>query len=154
MTTPKPNEGEFDAEIFRADLDIDFNNLNQAFLNQAALYAYYSGIHAQAMRHEARQKLMLEVEEAKIAKAIRDKAAADGTKITEKQIEQEISRTASYVKAVIAYNDAKAQTAVAAGAIESFRQRRDMLIQLGAQAREELKGEVRAFGAGRAPQAA
>jgi hypothetical protein len=151
---PKASSTAFDPETFRLDIEIDHNDLNHAFLRQAALYAYYASVHAATIRRESQAKLMLEIEEAKIAKTIRDKAAAESAKITEKQIEQEISRTPSYIKAAFAYNDAKAQSALTAGMVEAFRQRRDMLIQLGANSREEMKGELRTFGAGRMPQAA
>jgi hypothetical protein len=130
-------------DTFQDDLEIDDRDLNHAFMRQASLFAYYAAIHVRAMRKEARTKLLLEIEEAKVAKAIRDKMVAEGTKTTEKQIEQEVSRTPSYIKAVNAYNEAKANTALAVSAVEAFRQRRDMLIQLGANQREELKGEVR-----------
>ena len=143
MTEGDAQEDILDPKAFQDDLDIDSHDLNHAFMRQASLFAYYAAIHVKTMRREARAKLLLEIEEAKVAKAVRDKMLADGTKTTEKQIEQEVSRTASYIKAVNALNEAKANTALASSAVEAFRQRRDMLIQLGANQREELKGEVR-----------
>lgn len=136
-------EDVLDPELFQDDLSIQENDLNSAFLRQASLFAYYAQLHVQNMRRESRAKLLLEIEEAKIAKQVRDRLVAEGAKSTEKQIEQEISRTASYIKAANAYNEAKANTALAASTVEAFRQRRDMLIQLGANQREELKGETR-----------
>jgi hypothetical protein len=152
MSTEDTQEDGLNADTFQEDLEIDGHNLNNAFMRQASLFAYYAATHVGAMRKEARAKLLLEIEEAKVAKSIRDKMVAEGTKTTEKQIEQEVSRTPSYIKAVNAYNEAKANTALAASAVEAFRQRRDMLIQLGANQREELKGETRVVGHDRVRQ--
>lgn len=136
-------EAGLDPATLSSDLEIDPINLNHGFLRQAALFSYYAHLHVAAMRREAKTKLMLEIEEAKLAKMIRDKLAEDGVKSTEKMIEQEISRSASYIKAANAYNEARADTALAHGAVEAFRHRRDMLVQLGANQREEMKGELR-----------
>jgi hypothetical protein len=152
MTETDTQEDDLNPEVFQEDLEIDGHNLNNAFMRQASLFAYYAAMHVQAMRKEMRSKLLLEIEEAKVAKSVRDKMIAEGAKTTEKQIEQEVSRTPSYIKAVNTYNEAKANTALAASTVEAFRQRRDMLIQLGANQREELKGETRVVGHDRVRQ--
>jgi hypothetical protein len=143
MTGETSFETVFDPVAYRDDVDIDQSNLSNAFTRQAALFAYYAGIHANAVRVESRMKLLADIEESRIDKDIRDRAADSGGKVTEKQIEQEIARTPTYITAVHAYNEAKANTALAWSATEAFRQRRDMLIQLGANQREEMKGEAR-----------
>jgi hypothetical protein len=132
----------FDAETLGTDLDISQNDLDGAFRGQAGLFAHYGQKHVEMMRQEARAKMMLEVTEAKLDKQLRDEAAAASAKITEKQIEQGIARSPDYIKAVYAHNEAKAAMALASVAVESFKQRRDMLIQIGASERQELKGDL------------
>jgi hypothetical protein len=133
----------FDAEQLRADLEVDRGDLNNSFLTQAGLFSFYAEQHARMMRQEGAKKLALEVIEAKLDKALRDEAASNNVKVTEKQIEQAIARNADYIRAAHAYNEARALTELAKGAVEAFRQRRDMLIQLGANDRHDMKGELR-----------
>jgi hypothetical protein len=133
-----------DHERFHRDVAIDGNDLNRGFLEHAGLFAYYASAHVKAMRAEGQAKIRVELTESKVGKALREKALADGTKMTEKQLEELVSLDAEVIKARLAYVNAKATTQLAQHAVEAFRQRRDMLIQIGASAREELKGDVRA----------
>jgi len=132
----------FVAETLHVDLEIKPAELDAAFRGQASLFAHYGEKHVEMMRQEARAKMMLEVTEAKLDKQLRDEAAAASAKITEKQIEQAIARTGDYVKALNAYNEAKAAAELAKVGVEAFRQRRDMLIQIGANDRQEMKGDL------------
>jgi predicted CoA-binding protein len=70
-------------------------------------------------------------------------AANAGSKITEKSVEAEVKLHPEYIKVVVAYNEADAMLDMIKAALEAFKQRRDMLIQLGASQREEMKGELR-----------
>lgn len=130
---------KFDAEQFKEDIAVDRNDLLEEFTQHPSLFAFYAEIHSRAMREEAKLKLSLEITEAKLDKAIRDAAVAAGEKVTEKHIANTIVRDAEYVKAAFAYNDARASAELAKSALEAFRQRRDMLIQLGAALRDGLK---------------
>lgn len=130
----------FEAEVFEDDLKIERDNLDTAFIRQASMYAYYASRHAEMLRQEARLKMFLEITEAKLDKSARDRASAAGSKITENQIRAEIILSPDYISAQRNYSEAKGMTALAASAVEAFRQRRDMLIQLGANSRAELQG--------------
>jgi hypothetical protein len=131
----------FEAETLNEDLDIKQSALDEAFRTQASLFAHYGQKMVEMLRQEARAKTMLDLTEAKIDKALRDEAVSAGSKITEKQIEASIARHPEYVKAAMAHNEAKAATELAKVGVESFRQRRDMLIQIGASDRVEMRGE-------------
>ncbi len=132
-----------DPENLTRDLEVNPSDLNAGFLNQAGLYAYYAARAVVAMKQEGNAKLFRDVTEAKVDKAIRDEATAAGQKLTEKQIEQAIARSPDYIKAERAHIEAKAMSKLADSAVEAFRQRRDMLIQLGANERGEMKGDLR-----------
>ena len=133
----------FDPERFADDRNIDRRDLSNAFANQASLFAHYAEQHAAMMRQEANAKLRMELAHAKAYRAARDAAAVEKVKMSEAQLEAEVMRNTAYIRAVYAYNEAKSLTALAHGAVEAFKQRRDMLIQLGANERKEMEGEVR-----------
>lgn len=147
-TTPTPIESAapFKAEVFAEDLAIDKNNLNEAFVTQASLFAHYAQAHARMLQLDGRAKLLLEIAEAQLDKSLRDEATTAGVKWTETQLKQSIVRSPSYIKAALAANETKANLALAAAAVESFKQRRDMLIQIGASDRQEHKGDIFALG--------
>lgn len=135
----------FDPTIFRDDLKIEETNLNQAFVSQASLYAYYAELYAGALKAEGRAKVMVEITESKTDKAIRDEAVGTGVKLTETMLDRAIARAPEVVKARLAHNDAKAYASLLHGAVKAFEQRRDMLIQMGATDRQAMKGELRSM---------
>jgi hypothetical protein len=135
-------EAPFDTTRFNDDLQIDRMDLSNAFANQASLFAYYAERHAVMLRQEARMKLKVEIARAKAYRAIRDEAVANKEKKTEGQIEAEVLRNTEYITSVFHHNEAKSLLALAHSAMEAFKQRRDMLVQLGASEREELKGDL------------
>jgi hypothetical protein len=144
-----------DIEGFKNDVQID-ENLDKAYKEQAATFAYYATKAFEAQRQAAAKKLMMSITEAKLDRKLREDAihaAAEGEesdaklkagkgKLTEKQIEQAIARDPAYVAAQIAFNDASAVASMCNNALEALRQRRDMIIGLGASAREEMKGAL------------
>ena len=132
-----------DADIFRQDVSIDPNDLNKCFTEHAGLFAYYAACHVEAMRRESAAKISMEMMEAKAAKQFRDEAIVEKTKATEAMIDQAVTMNADVVKARLHHSRTKADVQYAYHAVEAFRQRRDMLIQMGAAYREEMKGELR-----------
>jgi hypothetical protein len=145
-----------DLDQFQKDVEIG-GDLDQGFRKQAGLFAHYAVQHYRAVRQEASAKILMEVTEAQVDKELRDDAIGDDTKpakkITDKSVEASIARDIRYVKAQRAYNEAKALASLANNALEAFKQRRDMLIQLGASEREEMKGEMSMRGRGAAESA-
>lgn len=133
---------EIDPDVFRQDVSVDPNDLNRCFVEHAGLFAHYAAIQVAAMRAEASARTRMEVIEAKTSLEVRNKAVEDKVKVTEAMIDQAVTLNSEVMKARIAYNTAKAHTQLAHHAVEAFRQRRDMLIQLGASYREEMKGAV------------
>lgn len=128
------------------DTSFDLASINDAYLTQAGLYAYYAEQAMNAQKQADRVKLSLEVLEAKLDRKFRDAAVADGKKITEKQIENQIRLTTDWVRASARYSEARAIAVLAREALEALKQRRDMLIQAGKAQLEERKGELRVHG--------
>lgn len=132
-----------DVDKFTQDVGIPATDLSGSFRKQGALFAHYASLHYKALKQEFNYELKLKVLMSQLDKEIRDRAATEGEKKpSEKQIEQEIARTASYVSALLAYNDAAALVDLTKNALEAFKQRKDMLVQLGANERQELSADI------------
>jgi hypothetical protein len=132
-----------DADQFKKDVALNPSDIGGAMIEQASLFAHYSNLSAQAERQVNNIEMIVDIVRSKIDKAIRDQAADAGKKTTEPGIESAIARNVDYIKAVKKLNDAKMIANLAKNALEAFKHRKDMLVQLGAADREERKGELR-----------
>ena len=136
---------------FADDIRIEEVDLDNSFRSQASLFANYAVMGFNAMRSAADKKIILDVTRSEIDREIRQRAEDEATaetdpkkvkKITEASITAEIDRTKKYVIALRGYNEAQAIEKLSANALEAFKQRRDMLVQLGANQREDKKGDL------------
>lgn len=132
-----------DPDQMKEDVAVNPADLDSAFVEQASLFAYYGEQSARAMAQVDRFKNMLELMEAKVAAKMREQAAKSGEKITEKRLEQEIAQhdKIQAMKKLVA--EAKEVDAVAKSTLEALKHRRDMLVQMGADRREDKKGDLR-----------
>ncbi|MER9496413.1 hypothetical protein NKI86_32195, partial [Mesorhizobium sp. M0320] len=87
-------------------------------------------------------EIILENTIAAVYRRLRDDAASAGEKVTEAQLDKTVTRHPKVITAKKALNEAKQIESVAKIAVESFRHRRDMLVQLGAYERKEMEGEI------------
>ncbi len=131
-----------DSTKLRADLGYTTTNLSDAMMTQASLFAHYGEQAAKASRQVDNLKLVLENTEAAVYRLIRDDVASKGEKVTEALLEKLVTRHARVIQAKRNLNEAKQIEAVAKIAVESFRHRRDMLVQQGLIMREEMKGDL------------
>jgi hypothetical protein len=125
------------------DLSFSQNNLDDAMMNQASLFSYYATNSAKAGLQSDRLKVEVEYIEALIHKDLHEQAIANGSKITEAAITKMIKLDSRYMEAISNYNTAKMVAAAAKSTTEAFSQRRDMLIQIGKDQREDRLGEIR-----------
>lgn len=135
-----------DADTLRADLSYSTADLTGAMVTQASLLVHYGVLLAKASRQVDELKMLLETAEAKVYRKLRDaavKAAKEGgDKPTEAMLAKQVAADDYIISVNIALNEARQVEAIAKTAVEGFRHRKDMLIQLGLMAREEIKGEV------------
>lgn len=131
-----------DSEQLQKDLSFSPNNLTDAMMQQASMFVHYGTLASKASRQVDDLKMLLEIAESKVDKAIRNKAVDDGEKLTEALITKRISAHSKIVELTKLLNEAKQIEKLCAVAVEGFRHRRDMLVQTGLLAREEMKGEV------------
>lgn len=134
-------EDEGFVEQMLQDVQFSPEDLDNAYIEQASLYAYYAHQSMLASRRADNAKLFLNATEAGIDKNIRNDAATEGKKLTEKMIEQEVSRAPVYVSAVKKYNDAKALAQMLRDILDAFKNRKDCLIQYGLSRREEFRSQ-------------
>jgi hypothetical protein len=130
------------AEQLAADTNLNGADLNDSFLNQSGLMAFYSTLLAKAGYQTGEFKLKRDVQMAIVSKEFRENPPSD-KKLTESAL-SELVLTDKRVQAVkAAYLRAEEVEAVIKGAVEALRHRKDMVVQLGAASREEAKGAVR-----------
>lgn len=142
-----------DAGQLKRDLAFSNNDLTSAMMEQASMFSYYGVLAAEASKQVDVVKMLLENTEAAVyqmERAAANQAAADAAatktpieKVTETMLEKRVARHSRVIAMKKALNDAKRIEATGKIAVESFRHRRDMLVQMGLISREELKGELR-----------
>jgi len=131
-----------DADQLRKDISYTLSDISGAQMTQASLFVHYGMIAAQAAKQVDDFKMLGEITEARIYRALRDKAVLNGEKLTEARLIADVSVNPSVITMRRALNEAKQIEANAKTASEGFRHRKDMLVQHGAKEREEMKGEV------------
>lgn len=128
-----------DADQLNSDLAYSEADISEAYIEQAPLFAHYSGLSAKAQHQAERFKMFLEIKEAQVDQKLRDEAANAGEKITEARIEKKIALNTEVVNLKVKLNDARMIADLAKNSLEAFKQRRDTLIQIGVGLREDRK---------------
>ena len=131
-----------DPRQLKIDLTFSANDLTSAMMQQASMFSHYGVLAAQASRQTDVVELLLENTEAAVYKILRDQAVVAGEKVTEAQLEKVIQRHPRVIAMKKSLNEARRVEATCKTAVEAFRHRRDMLVQMGLISREEMKGEL------------
>lgn len=131
----------------KADVSFSDNDLSNAMIRQAALYTHYGMLAAQAQHQMDGADNRLEILKATVAGEARDRAASSGSKITEARIAELVLLDPRTQQAQKDLNAARMIYELARQACEAFKQRRDMLVQIGKRQLEEMEGQVRVMGA-------
>lgn len=132
-----------DVDSFKKDISVSENNLDNAMMQQAGLFAYHAAEAARAEAQYARVKLRFDVVEARLYDRHRKALAAAGEKVTEKMVENAVKMDADFLAAKNLVIEAEMLAAFNKGAVEALKHRKDMIVQLGADRREETKGQTR-----------
>jgi len=130
------------AEQLSADTNINGAELNDLFLNQSGLVAYYSVLLAKAAYQSGEFKLKRDVQMANVSSEYRENPPSD-KKLTESALSELVLKDKRVQAVKAAYLRAEEVEAVLKGAVDALRHRKDMIVQLGAASREEAKGQVR-----------
>lgn len=138
---PKEVKQYINPEQFKKDVSVNMVDLTNAFIQQPALAAYYGMQLAKADEQMGNFKMIMDVTEAKLGTIHRRAIIAEGNKPTELMIAERVNGDKRFIAARKNYNEAKGVFEMLRAATEAFRHRRDMLIQLGTNERQERKSE-------------
>jgi len=136
-----------DMAEFRDEIRVSVNTLDDAMMQQAGLRAYHGEQAAHADAQHSRLKLRHEVVEARLYDKHRKALALTGEKVTEKMVENAVKQDPEYVSSKNRVIEAETIAAVRRSCTDALRDRKDMLVQLGADRREEGKGQLRILAA-------
>jgi hypothetical protein len=125
------------------DLFIDEDNLNEEYIKQPGTFAWYAVLTAEAEAYRDKLKFDLEVLAADLDKQVREEIELRGDKVTEKLVETEVGRKQEYRNKKEELLEANRQLNVMKAVKEGLVQKKDMLISLGANMRNEKDSSVR-----------
>ena len=132
-----------DVEQFQRDTRVSEAQLDNCFMEQASLRAFYGTQAAQAEAQATRHKARFEVIEATLFDQHRKALAKSEEKVTEKMVENAVKLDPRWLRAKNVMIDAETIAAINKSLVDSLRDRKDMLVQLGADRREGMKGQLR-----------
>lgn len=132
-----------DELTFRRDIKVSDVALDQCMQDQSSLMAYYTAQHARAEAQFSRVKREFNTLEAGLYDAYRKRFILEGEKATEKAIENAVRMDNQWVVASLKLIEAQTYADIHKGFVQTLRDRKDMLVQLGSDRREEMKGQTR-----------
>lgn len=134
---------KIDPSQLAIDISINQTDLDGGMVSQAGLFARYAWTSAQAQAQHEKLKASFEILESMLDGIHREALATAGGKVTEAMIRQAVVSDKRWGAAQIRLIDARTNSSFAKDVLESFKQKRDMLVQLAISDREEMKGTLR-----------
>jgi hypothetical protein len=141
--TEAPPAFKIDPSQLAVDISINQTDLDGGMVNQAGLFARYAWTSAQAQAQHEKLKASFEILESMLDGIHREALATAGGKVTEAMIRQAVVSDKRWGAAQIRLIDARTNSSFSKDVLESFKQKRDMLVQLAISDREEMKGTLR-----------
>jgi len=130
------------SDKIKKKLVIDASHLNDEIIKQPGEYAYYSHQCVKKKRELDLLVLDLDVLIAKKDSKYRDCFVKSGKKLTESQLEKLINKTDAVIKLRRDIIDIKCRYKILKGVVAAYEQRKDCLISISANRREEMKSHV------------
>jgi hypothetical protein len=124
------------------ELCINEHDLVREFREQASKYRRFAYLEARAQALVLESKYAIDQVEADRFLFHRKEFLASDTKPTEKLLDATIKTDSIYKAAVTRYIEAKEAADKLKGVCESFRQRRDMLVQIGSRQRQDMDAAI------------
>lgn len=120
---------------------ISFERITPAMIEQPGLYAYYALAHARALREERTFKLSMQNRRAQLRREI----TKNTTKaVTEEMLNEACAHDRVHQDTVAQHIEAQYSADVLEAVCRTFEHRRDMLVNVGATHREEMRSiEIR-----------
>ena len=134
---------EPDLDQFMKDCRNDPDNMEDAWINHHGRYAYYGTLTAKSSFQYSQFKDKLEKLEALLDAKYRTQILSEGGKPTEKAIEALIKVDRNWSKMATLVNTARMYADIHKTNLTALEHRKDMLMQMGAQMRKEMEGQLR-----------
>jgi len=129
----------FNAELFMEHVQINQADIGSELMKQPAIVSYYGSLHAKAKHQVDLHSQILANLKAEKFTQLREKYAQDGLKLpTLSAIEAIILSDKEVVTASKTLVSAKYQESELKNALEALRHKKDCLVQLSANARQEM----------------
>ncbi len=144
---PKGLQFFIDPNEFKKETQVKDYNLDSCFMEQSSLRAHYGALAARAEAQASTAKVKFEVLEARLYDHHRKILVDAGAKVTEKMVENAVKTDPRWLAGKENVIEAETIAAVNKSLAISLADRRDMLIQLGADRRDESKGQARLLAA-------
>ena len=132
---------EYDIDLNEV-LTVDEHNLNRAYVEQAALYAWWSAARAIASKYSAQLKKKLDLRRSELARNLRKESDESLLRWTLSDIEARILADDQYGLLADKLIEAQYHEQLLTGVCEALDQRKEMLISLGAQMRTEARQDL------------
>jgi len=123
------------------DAGIDQNNLNEGLIQQPAILARWLELHVDAQEILRRSKMRRAIIEAQVFTKIKRVAFKNGEKITETAAKEKVKLEEEWQTAQSDYIGVHKDVDYLAAGLEMLRQKKDMLMSLGANLRAGLDAE-------------
>lgn len=146
-TKPKGLQFFIDPNEFKKETQVKDYNLDSCFMEQSSLRAHYGAMAARAEAQASTAKVKFEVLEARLYDHHRKILIDGGAKVTEKMVENAVKTDPRWLAGKENVIEAETIAAVNKSLAISLADRRDMLIQLGADRRGEAQGQARLMAA-------
>ncbi|HCJ5492509.1 TPA: hypothetical protein NUW79_003149 [Escherichia coli] len=146
-TKPKGLQFFIDPNEFKKETQVKDYNLDSCFMEQSSLRAHYGAMAARAEAQASTAKVKFEVLEARLYDHHRKILTDAGAKVTEKMVENAVKTDPRWMAGKENVIEAETIASVNKALAISLADRRDMLIQLGADRRDESKGQARLLAA-------
>lgn len=142
VTLRTPN-GEVVTHNLKEELKINEYDLNTEFHNQSSKYVYWTSLLETVRAYLESAQLLSERTRAALYEPCRQDLISGGVaKPTKDQIDSEIMKNAEYISTVTQVNNYTYYVKNLQYAVKAFEQRKDMLIQLGAEQRRQRDYEI------------
>lgn len=119
-------------------LSIDVANLDNELVQQPETFVHYALKAAQRKSLMEKAKLERDTTERRLYLQYRDTAVASGEKTTEALLDARVKASDEYLAACAAFSAHQEQYFIFDAITEAYRQRKDMLITVAANARAEM----------------
>ena len=132
-----------DPHKFRAETSVSETTLDKCMIEQNSLRSYYGALAARAEAQVARSKARFEIAEAMLDNHHRKALALIHDKVTEKMVDVAIKLDPRWFRAKNTLIEAQTIADINKSNVESLKDRVSMIMQLGADRRDEMRGQTR-----------